>query len=301
MKNLLFYVIMRKIKIESRKAFVNQMLRIKNGGFELTAEEIKKDFNRLKQKGETEGLDINDYFEIKKLRNEIYGLYFDYETETWRPKDNVNETINDMTKVLDIMYNEGLMHKYSLNDCRYIINNSLLLPLVLANNGHPEIRMYSDNSYMFLCQMHREKTPSLGVTDYNNLFYCYGCGSNGNVASYLREYENLSFGEAITLLCHIFMFDIGKKDERLKQIVKKYQDSILSEQYVELLKLGYERLQKREIDKSSKHILRNTNGYAISIEEFYAIRYQMIERIQKGEFDPNFKFEGPPKLVYLKD
>lgn len=267
----------------------------------MTAEEIKKEFNRLKQKGETEGLDRNDYFEMKDLRNELYSLYFDEKTEIWRPKDNVNEALNDMTKVIDEIYYRGLMHKFSKKDCSYIIRNSLLLPLVLANNEHPKIKMYSDNSYMFLCQMHHEKTPSLGVTDYNNLFYCYGCGSNGNVTSYLREWENISFGEALTLLSHIFMFDIGKKDERLEQIVKKYQDAILSEQYVELLKLGYERLKKRDIDNSNGYLLRNAAGYRIGIEEFYAIRYEMIERIKKGEYDPNFKYEGPLKLVYLKD
>ena len=53
------------------------------------------------------------------------------------------------------------------------------------------------SSYFGLCPFHNEKTPSFSVTPSKQMYYCFGCGAGGNVYTFIMEYENLSFGEAV--------------------------------------------------------------------------------------------------------
>jgi DNA primase len=48
-----------------------------------------------------------------------------------------------------------------------------------------------------LCPFHSEKTPSFTVSPGKQIFYCFGCGSGGNVFSFVRKHEGLSFVEAV--------------------------------------------------------------------------------------------------------
>ena len=56
------------------------------------------------------------------------------------------------------------------------------------------------NSYSACCPFHHEKTPSFHVSRDKQLYHCFGCGASGNVFTFIREYENLSFVEAMKLL-----------------------------------------------------------------------------------------------------
>ena len=56
------------------------------------------------------------------------------------------------------------------------------------------------SSYFGLCPFHNEKTPSFSVTPAKQMYYCFGCGAGGNVFNFVMEYENYSFGEALSHL-----------------------------------------------------------------------------------------------------
>jgi len=56
------------------------------------------------------------------------------------------------------------------------------------------------SSYFGLCPFHNEKTPSFSVTPSKQMYYCFGCGAGGNVYNFVMEYENYSFGEALSHL-----------------------------------------------------------------------------------------------------
>jgi DNA primase len=51
-----------------------------------------------------------------------------------------------------------------------------------------------------LCPFHDEKSPSFSVNPALGFFHCFGCGESGDVITFLRELEHLSFVEAIELL-----------------------------------------------------------------------------------------------------
>ncbi len=55
-------------------------------------------------------------------------------------------------------------------------------------------------SFVALCPFHREKTPSFHVTPSKQMFYCFGCHKGGNVFTFVKEYENIDFPDAVRRL-----------------------------------------------------------------------------------------------------
>ena len=55
-------------------------------------------------------------------------------------------------------------------------------------------------TYFGLCPFHNEKSPSFSVTPGKQMYYCFGCGAGGNVFTFLMEYENYTFVEALKYL-----------------------------------------------------------------------------------------------------
>ena len=55
-------------------------------------------------------------------------------------------------------------------------------------------------SFVALCPFHKEKTPSFHVNPSRQTFHCFGCQKGGDVFSFVKEYENVDFGEAVRRL-----------------------------------------------------------------------------------------------------
>ena len=55
-------------------------------------------------------------------------------------------------------------------------------------------------SHFGLCPFHNEKSPSFSVSGAKQMYYCFGCGAGGNVFTFIMNYENYTFGEAIKML-----------------------------------------------------------------------------------------------------
>ena len=56
------------------------------------------------------------------------------------------------------------------------------------------------SSYFGLCPFHNEKSPSFSVSRSKQMYYCFGCGAGGNVFTFIMEYENFTFVEALKFL-----------------------------------------------------------------------------------------------------
>lgn len=50
------------------------------------------------------------------------------------------------------------------------------------------------------CPFHNEKTPSFAVSENKQMYHCFGCGVSGNAYTFLMQYENYSFPEAVKAL-----------------------------------------------------------------------------------------------------
>ena len=115
------------------------------------------------------------------------------------------------------------------------------------------------SSYFGLCPFHNEKSPSFSVSRSKQMYYCFGCGAGGNVFTFLMEYENLSFVEAVQLLADRAGVELPKMEyskeakERadLKTTLLEINKAAAQYFYVQLKseqgRIGYEYLKKREL------------------------------------------------------
>ena len=55
-------------------------------------------------------------------------------------------------------------------------------------------------NFQGLCPFHDDKAPSLSVSPEKKIFRCFGCGTGGNVITFLRKHKNIAFPEAVRLL-----------------------------------------------------------------------------------------------------
>lgn len=56
------------------------------------------------------------------------------------------------------------------------------------------------SNYVGLCPFHNEKSPSFSVSGNRQMYHCFGCGVGGNVFTFIMEYENFTFLDALKYL-----------------------------------------------------------------------------------------------------
>lgn len=66
-------------------------------------------------------------------------------------------------------------------------------------SGYVSLKRKGGN-YFGLCPFHNEKTGSFSVSQNKQMYYCFGCGAGGNVFTFIMNYENYTFGEAVKML-----------------------------------------------------------------------------------------------------
>lgn len=128
------------------------------------------------------------------------------------------------------------------------------------------------SSYFGLCPFHHEKSPSFSVSPGKQMYYCFGCGAGGNVITFIMEYENYSFTEALQLLADragiVLPQQEMSQEERKQEDVKKRLlevNKLAANYFYYQLKHpqgqeGYAYLKKRQL--TDETILRFGLGYA---------------------------------------
>ena len=127
-------------------------------------------------------------------------------------------------------------------------------------------------SYFGLCPFHNEKSPSFSVSPGKQMYYCFGCGAGGNVFTFLMEYENYTFPEAVKTLadrCGVELPEMEYSEEakrqadlksRLLEIQKKAARYYVYELRQEKTRAAFEYLRKRGL--SDETIKKFGLGYS---------------------------------------
>jgi DNA primase len=55
-------------------------------------------------------------------------------------------------------------------------------------------------NFSALCPFHKEKTPSFNVNPHRQIFHCFGCHKGGDVFTFVKDYENIGFVDAVRRL-----------------------------------------------------------------------------------------------------
>jgi len=106
-------------------------------------------------------------------------------------------------------------------------------------------------SYKGLCPFHREKTPSFTVDRGKGLFYCFGCGTGGDVFKFLTLTERFTFPEAVEYVAGRVGIELPKKKRTAKESDKEDLLEVLdeaSEAFHQALGWG-DNLAKRYLDE----------------------------------------------------
>lgn len=75
------------------------------------------------------------------------------------------------------------------------------------------VRLQKKGSTHFgLCPFHNEKTPSFSVSQGKQMYYCFGCGAGGNAITFLMQYENYTFQEALQALAQRAGIELPKQE-----------------------------------------------------------------------------------------
>ena len=92
----------------------------------------------------------------------------------------------------------------------------------------------SGSNYFGLCPFHNEKSGSFSVSPSKQMYYCFGCGASGNVITFIMEYENYTFMEAVRMLAERAGIELPQMEETTEE--RKSRD--IRSQLLEINKLA---------------------------------------------------------------
>ena len=209
---------------------------------------------------------------------------------------NNQEIINDIRKKIDIV---DLISEY--------------VPLVQKGRN-----------YFGICPFHNDTNPSMSVSREKQIYKCFSCGASGNVFTFVSEYENISFREALEKLAQRVGYNIthskvknesidNKLYEMYDMALKFYQNNINTKEGKDAKKYLHNRSIDDEIIKSFKI------GYSLSkdnilmellLKKGYSYRDMQdiglvidnhdmyIDRIMFPLYDPNGRVVGFSGRIY---
>src|SRR5450432_3389281 len=123
-------------------------------------------------------------------------------------------------------------------------------------------------NFTALCPFHKEKSPSFNVNPHKQIFHCFGCHKGGDVFTFVKDYENIGFVDAVRRLAERakipLEFDQNPaeqqsrhlKDELLQiheQITQRWQNCLLNEAAGQLAR---DYLKKRGVSADAIKLFR---------------------------------------------
>ena len=162
-------------------------------------------------------------------------------------------------------------------------------------------------TYKCCCPFHNEKTPSFTVNQERQIYHCFGCGANGDVFSFVQEYDKLDFLSAVQFLADrtgvkIVYNNSDIKNKDSKNILLNINNDAASFYHNNLLnsdsgKLCRDYLKKRSL---SNDILKefqigfSPNGWEELLSKALKKGYK-LEDIEKAGLSAKSKHSGKVK------
>ena len=153
--------------------------------------------------------------------------------------------------------------------------------IVEVISGYVRLQKKGSN-YFGLCPFHNEKSPSFSVSPGKQMYYCFGCGAGGTVITFLMEYENQTFPEAVRTLAQRAGIALPEADDskearqadsrraKLLEINKEAAKYFYYQLRTERGSVGMEYLRKRELsDETMNHFgLGYANKYSNDLIQY---------------------------------
>ena len=120
------------------------------------------------------------------------------------------------------------------------------------------------NNYIGLCPFHNEDTPSFTVSESRQFCKCFGCGKGGNIYTFLQEYLEISFREAVLMLAkkanieieddyqsNNYYKEIEEKKKKLYDLHRDVANEYYKTLYSDKGKEGLEYLRSRKLSDAT--------------------------------------------------
>ncbi len=89
-------------------------------------------------------------------------------------------------------------------------------------------------NYLCVCPFHDDHSPSMSVSEEKQIYKCFSCGNTGNVFTFVENYEDVSFLEAVMIVAEKCGIDIDKskiKNNKVQINKDEYQIMNLAEKF----------------------------------------------------------------------
>lgn len=119
-------------------------------------------------------------------------------------------------------------------------------------------------NYICVCPFHDDHSPSMSVSAEKQIYKCFACGATGNVFTFVAEYENVSFIEAVGIVAQKSGIDIDvgdfkqetvsqyKEEHKIMELANKfYQNNLKTKAGEDALKYLTDRGISEEVIKSA--------------------------------------------------
>ena len=78
-------------------------------------------------------------------------------------------------------------------------------------------------NYFGICPFHNDHSPSLSVSRETQIYKCFTCLASGNVFTFVQNYENISFIEAVKKVADKINYKLDIKDKIVNKNSKYYE------------------------------------------------------------------------------
>src|SRR3979411_144589 len=82
-------------------------------------------------------------------------------------------------------------------------------------------------NFVALCPFHKEKSPSFNVNPHKQIFHCFGCHKGGDVFTFVKEYENITFTEAVRRLAERAKIPLEVENNPGQQQTRHLKETLL--------------------------------------------------------------------------
>ena len=55
-------------------------------------------------------------------------------------------------------------------------------------------------NYYCICPFHKDDSPSMSISEEKQIYICFVCGATGNVFTFVKDYNNISFEESVSII-----------------------------------------------------------------------------------------------------
>lgn len=118
-------------------------------------------------------------------------------------------------------------------------------------------------NYFGICPFHEDHSPSMSVSDEKQIYKCFSCGATGNVFTFVENYLNVSFSEAVEMIAN-------KVGVSLSTPIHKKKETKYKEEYeiMDFTLKFYQNNLNTEIGQKALAYLKERNLLEDTIKDF---------------------------------